>query len=231
MSLPSPAPFNRQELPSTLTRLKWQAKIRVGLDLTQVLGLTQADVSAVTSNTNTSQLLTANMKTVGAIESLEPVQSRQLLDRFAFGPNPYQPIDVLPFGINVVLRMSKAVLFNLQDAEQIFNFYPSNLLLQQLPFVIQVDAPQQTNQSGGPASPPLTHLFLGCWFAETSVRYSVTEKDDQRMLQAATVRCAQMITFDGSLAAGNASGVLAQTFAGIAAYGNNQAILDDFPLG
>lgn len=223
-----PQPFKRSELPSTLTRLQWQAKIRVGIDTAAVLGLTQAatDLAA-----NASQLLTANMKTVGAVESLEPVQSRGQVERFGFGPNPYQPFEIAPMGVSVVLKMTKAVFFNLPDAERIFNFYPSNLLYQQLPFILQVDAPAQNNQSGGPASPPLTHLFLGCWFAETSVRYSVTEKDNQRMIQSATVRCASMVTFDGSLASGITTDVLSQTFGGVLASGNNQAILDDFQLG
>ena len=66
-------PFLRNEIPATNTRLKWQAKIRVGLDLSQILGLTPDVADGVV---NFSQLVANNLKDVGAIESCEIVQTR-----------------------------------------------------------------------------------------------------------------------------------------------------------
>lgn len=220
-------PFLRNEIPSTLNRLKWQAKIRVGIDVTGVLGLTPEVTDGVV---NFSQLVTNNLKDVGSVESLEVVQTRTIIGRRGFGPNPLQDFEEVPIGIDVVLKLSKAVLFNLQDAEQIFNFAPNNLLYQQLPFILQVDAPGKNNPDGTPASPHLTHYFLGCWFTNTSVRYSATEKEDQRLIQAADVKCARMITQDGSLASSTAANATAALFGGVLAYGDNQAAIDNLEL-
>jgi hypothetical protein len=223
-----PTPFKRTEFPNTLTRLKWQAKIRVGIDTSGVLGLSpdlvQDGVVA------TSQLLTNNLKDVGAVESLEVLQTRTMLDRFGFGPNPLQSFEIVPTGITVVLKLSKAVLFNLPEAEALFNFYPSNLLYQQLPFILQVDSPSLQGPAGTPASPRLTHFFLGCWFTDTSVRYSTTERDDQRLIQSASVKCARIVTQDGSNASSFTASALSSTVGGVLALGNNQAILDDLEL-
>jgi len=161
---------------------------------------------------------------------LEIVQTRNMIERFGFGPNPLQPFEVVPIGVSVTLKLTKAVLFNLQDAEQTFNFYPNNILYQQLPFIIQVDAPGKPAQDGSPASPHLTHYFLGCWFTNTSVRYSMTDKDDQRLIQTADVKCSRMITQDSSSASSTAANATAALFGGVLAFGNNQAILDDLEL-
>jgi hypothetical protein len=220
-------PFKRFELPSTATRLKWQARIRVGIDTSQVLGLTTDVADGVV---NTSQLLTSNLKDVGAVESLEVIQTRNLVERFGFGPNTQQAFEVVPTAISVVLKLSKAVLFNLPEAESVFNFYPANLLFQQLPFIIQLDTPSLPGVNGAPASPHITHFFLGCWFSDSSVRYSTTEKDDQRLIQSATVRCARVVTQDGSNASSTAATALAATVGGVLALGNAQAGLDDFQL-
>lgn len=222
-----PPALARNELPNTLTRLKWQARIRVGIDTSGVLGLTP-DVQE--GAVNFSQLLTSNLKDVGAVDSLEPIQTRTMTERFGFGPNPHQAFEVVPTSLSVVLKLNKIVLFNLPDAEKIFNFYPSNLLFQQLPFILQVDAPSLPGPAGTPASPQITHFFLGCWFADTSVRFSSSEKEDQRLIQTATVKCARMITQDGSNASATEASALSATVGGVLALGNNQAILDDLEL-
>jgi hypothetical protein len=220
-------PFLRNEIPSTNNRLKWQAKIRVGIDVNGVLGLTPEVQDGVV---NFSQLVTNNLKDIGSVESLEVVQTRTMIERHGFGPNPLQAFEVVPTVIGVVLKMNKAVLFNLPEAESVFNFYPSNLLFQQLPFILQVDAPGKVNPDGTPASPHLTHYFLGCWFTNTSVRYSTTEKEDQRLIQTADVRCARMITQDGSAASSLVANAAASVVGGVLAYGNKQATLDNVGL-
>ncbi len=222
-----PTPFLRTEIPATLIRQKWQAKIRVGLDVSDILGLTQDVKDGVV---NFSQLLTNNLKDAGSIESLEIVQTRNVQERFAFNSNPMQAFEVVPMGISVVLKLSKAVLYNLPEVESVFNFYPSNLLFQQLPFIIQVDSPSQPARGATPASPRLTHLFLGCWFADTSVRYTMTEKDDQRLIQSANVKCARIYTQDGSNASSTVANALSATIGGVLALGENQAALDDLEL-
>ena len=220
-------PFLRNEIPSTANRLKWQAKIRVGIDTSGVLGLSPEVTDGVV---NFSQLLTNNLKDVGSVESLEVIQTRQMTERFGFGPNTAQPFEVVPTNIMVTLKLSKAVLFNLPDAEKIFNFYPNNLLFQQLPFILQVDAPGKNNPDGTPASPHLTHYFLGCWFTTSSVRYSTTEKDDQRLIQSADVKCSRIVTQDESLAASPAASATSFLVGGVLAYGENQAFLDNLEL-
>ena len=220
-------PFNRTELPKTQSRLKWQAKIRVGLDLEYILGLTPDVADGVV---NFSQVVTNNLKDIGSIESLEITQSRALVERYGFGANTSQPFEVAPTQLKVVLKLSKVILHNLSEAENIFNFYPANLLFQQLPFVIQVTQPQIMGGNGVPTSPAITHFFLGCWFAESTVRLSVTDKEDQRLIQSATVLCSHMLTHDGTNASLTGVNALQATFGGLLAIGGAQAILDDMEL-
>lgn len=222
-----PEPFKRNEIPSTVNRLKWQAKIRVGIDPSGILGLTPDVQDGVV---NFTQAVANNLVDVGSVESLEVLQIRTMVGRRAFGPNPLQDFEEVPVGIDVVLKLSKAVLFNMSEAESVFNFYPNNLLYQQLPFILQVDLPGRDGLNGSPASPHITHYFLGCWFTNTSVRYSSTEKDDQRLIQAADVKCARMITQDSSSASSTAANAASALIGGVLAYGDNQAILDDLEL-
>lgn len=220
-------PVKREEITRTLTRQKWQAKIRAGIDPSQVLGLTPDVIDGATAF---SQVVTNNLKDIGAIETLDIVQTRTMVERLGFGPNPTQPFEVVPTSLTVALKATKAVLFNLSEAEAVFNFFPNNLLHQQLPFIIQVDLPGLPAEGSTPASPPVTHFFLGCWFINSNLRFSVTERDDQKLIQTCDIKCARMVTQDSSNASSTAAGVAKTTIGGVLAYGNNQALLDDFGL-
>ena len=220
-------PVKREEITRTLTRQKWQAKIRASIDPSQVLGLTPEVIGNATAF---SQVVTNNLKDIGAIETLEVLQTRTLVERLGFGPNPTQAFEIVPTSLSVGLKASKSVLYNLSEAESVFNFYPSNLLFQQMPFIIQVDLPSLPARDSAPASPPVTHFFLGCWFINSNLRFSVTDREDQKLIQSCDIKCARMVTQDSSNASSTAAGIAKATIGGVLAYGDNQALLDDFGL-
>jgi hypothetical protein len=126
--------------------------------------------------------------------------------------------------------LSRVVLKKLPEVEASFQFLPSNLLLQQLPFVIDIDDIGDEDIENR-----VRHIIFGCWFTDSAVRYDVTSKDDTRLIQTATVRPGRVITFDPSFAgspttqlAGAAAGVLFQAIQSIPAAQN---LLEDFELG
>lgn len=223
--MPPLTPFLRDEVPVTLSRLKWAAKIKTGPDLTDILGFTQSATDLTVAAA--SQLLAQNLVDVGAVEELEVLQSKALMERYAFGPNPQQPFQIVPLQTTVTLRLSKVVLKSLPQAEKLFSFYPSNLLNQQMPFVIYL------NDVGNPADGGATaceHYFFGCWFADSAVKYGTIEPGDSRLIQRATVKVTRMLTLDQSAAGSPTAVALQNVFGGILAQGENQNLLDDLEL-
>ena len=225
--------FLRKEIPKTRVRQRWAIKIKVGLDIADVLGLDPAVVD--TANT-VSQLVTSMLEDVGTVESLELVQNRNLLPRHAFGPNPQQAFQVIPQNQTVTLRMSKAVLKDLPKAEKIFSFAPSNLILQQLPFVLQItDVGGSGNDNSDTTGDnfndtAIRHFIYGCWFADSSVKWDVTSRDDQRTIQTATIKAGRIFTLDPTLAGSPAASLTRTVFGGVLASQGAQNALDDFNL-
>lgn len=218
------APFKRTELPKTASRLKWAAKIKTGPDLSDILGFTQSATELTTAVA--SQLLVQQLVDVGSIESLEMTQSRALQERYAFGPNPHQPFQIVPLQVTVTLRLTKVMLKNLPLAEQLFSFAPSNLLNQQVPFIIYLN----DVGAGDLGNTAVEHYLFGCWFADSVVKYDVTDRSDQRLIQNATVKATRLLTLDHS-AAGNPLTLVAQNvFGSILAQGENQNLIDDLEL-
>lgn len=220
-----PDPIFREEVPLTLSRLRWAIKLRVGLDTEDILGLAQSASDLTLSAF--SELVTQNLQDVGSVEQLEVIQNKSLVERRVFGANPVQAFQIVPQSLSVTLRASKVALKIFQKPEKDLNFYPTNLVHQQMPFLIQ--ATDIGNPRDGGAS--LTeHFFFGCWFADTRMKWDVVDKADQRLIQDATIKCARMFTLDQSNAGDPATIALQNVFGGIIASGENQDLIDDLEL-
>lgn len=213
-------PFKRTEQPLVATRLRGAIKIKVGPDLTDILGLDPTAVDAAVA----SKAVDAALTEVGTIESLDFVQSREVRARYAFGPTPQQAFQVVPLNQKITLRASRVVLKSLQKAEAVFNFLPSNLIFQQIPFVIQID------DIGDPANPEtrVTHILYGCWFTSSTVKYDVMDKNDQRLIQSVDITAARVFTLDGSNAGSTTAQIAKASFSGIQSVESAQPILEDY---
>ncbi len=225
-----PVPLLRTELPQTLSRLKWAAKIRVSPDLSDILGFPQsltAAVAATGAAINRSQfssLVQNNSQLVGAIESLEIVQTKGLVERFGFNENSQEAFQVAPVQFSKTLTMSKALIRSLGVAEKAFNFFPSNLAFQQTPFIIHVNEPGQDGANG------VEHFFFNCWFADSVVKYDVTDVANVKLIQTCRIKCGRMLTLDDSDAGSPGSLLLQSVFGGILAVDSVQNVIDDLDL-
>jgi hypothetical protein len=229
------------EIPKTESRHRWNFNIRAGLDLESTLGIPNqaTELAAIGSEIGIGGVVgsafqnlsgLAGLTEVGTIESIDIGQKRDVTQRSGFNSNPLQPFQTVPHGSIFALKLSRVVLKKLPEVEASFQFLPSNLLLQQLPFVIEmVDA------GDGDPSTFIRHLIYGCWFSDTNVRYDVVSKDDTRLIQGATIIPGRVLTFDPSFA-GNPAIQGASALAGLAfqAIQSNEAaknLLEDFELG
>ena len=217
-----PTPFKSGEIPKTLARLKWAIKIMAGPDPSEILGLGQTSFELAASYTSLFEQLVE----VGTVESLEIVQNKTLKERFAFGPNPLQPFQVVPQSLSVTLRMTKVMLKALPRAEQLFNFFPSNLVFQQLPFIIHLQDRGDSSDSGKSS---VHHFLSGCWFQDSTIKYDVVAREDTRLIQAVTVKCARMFTLDDSIQGSRAQGV-STVIGGVVSASGAQEVIDDLGL-
>ena len=217
-----PTPVLRNELPQTLTRLKWQAKIKAGLDTSEILGLGK--------NSSTSralaQAMAGSLEDVGAIENLDFTQNRTLVERYGFSSASHVPFQTVPVAVApVTLKLSRVVLFNkTAKIDQVFNFTPNNILFQQIPFLIHLSLP---GQNGGQN---IDHYFLGCWFVDSHMNFSMASNADQRVIMDANIKVTSLLTLDGSLASLDGVNILQDTVGGVLTAHDNQAVLDDFNL-
>ncbi len=225
-----PAP-RREEQTKTLTRLRGAIKIKASPDVTDILGLDSglADVGAVddTEGSNSvTQILSGESVEVGSIESLDIVQARESTVRYAFNANPQQGFQVVPRNHKVSLKATRVVLKKLGRAEKVFNFMPSNLVFQQIPFIIQVD------DIGDPTDETtrVTHIFYGCWFVNSTVKYDVTSDQDQRLIQNVDIVCSRVLTLDGSDAGSGGATTARAVFSGIGSTETAQTVLKNVPL-
>ncbi len=182
------------EIPKSLARLRWAAKIRVCLDPEAILGnvLEGAIVTGAAALGLQSNLEKAFLD-VGTVESVDFGQSRGIHERLRLGD--LQPFQNVPLIVKSTLRLSRVVLKKMPDAERFFNFLPSNLVLQQLPFVLQLQC-----VGAGDAETATTHYIFGCWFEDSTTRWDVTSVQDARLIQNTTARATTVVTFDQSVA-------------------------------
>jgi len=187
---------DRLQIPNTAARQRWAATIKVGIDLEDVLGLSGdvADLAlagaAATGNLNG---LLATLKEAGTIESVDFIQNRKIKERYALGKNSLNSFQNIPQQVSNTLRLSRVVLKRIPEVEAAFNFLPSNLILQQLPFIIEL---RDVGDNSGETD--IRHLCFQCWFTDSTVRYDTTSKDDTRLIQNATINVGSVLTFDQS---------------------------------
>ncbi len=180
------------EIPRSLARQRWAAKIRVGFDPDFLIGKALPALVVGAAAVGQNQQILSSLIEVGTVEAVDFLQSGKARERFRLGE--LQSFQNIPQKISSTLRLSRVVLKAMPDAERTFNFLPSNLVLQQLPFVIElVDV-------GGGADTRTTHYLFGCRFDESAVRYDVTSTHDTRLIQNATVTAGTVLTFDQSVA-------------------------------
>jgi hypothetical protein len=224
------------EIPKVEARHKWAINIRAAIDLESTLGIPNqaTELAAIGSeaglagNAGSAGGFTG-LTDVGTIESIDVGQKREVTQRVGFNSNSLQPFQTVPHGSAFTLKLSRVVLKKLPEVEASFQFLPTNLLLQQLPFVIEL-----VDVGDGDPSTFIRHLIYGCWFSESTVRYD-NSKDDTKLIQSATVIPGRVLTFDPSFAGSPVTQGLS-ALAGIAfqAIQSNQAaanLLEDFELG
>jgi hypothetical protein len=225
------------EIPKTEARHRWAINILAGLDLESTLGLPNqaTDLTVLGSNGDALPTLGGSaglgkLLPVGTVESLDVGQSRAITQRIGFNANPLQPFQTVPHGALFTLKLSRVVLKKMPEVEASFQFLPSNLLLQQLPFVIDM-----TDVGDGDPSTFTRHLIFGCWFADSNVKYDVIDRDNTKLIQSVTIMCGRSITFDQSFAGSQdvqlksaVTGVLFQAAQTNAATKN---LLEDYELG
>jgi hypothetical protein len=189
---------DRLQIPNTAARQRWAASLKVGVDLGDILGidgeLANLALTGAAATANIEGLL-ATLKDAGTIESVDFAQTRKIKERYALGKNSLNSFQNIPQTVNSTLRLSRVVLKQLPEVEAAFNFLPSNLVLQQFPFVIELH-----DVGDGSGDTDIRHFCFQCWFTDTAVRYDTTSKDDTRLIQTATVNVGSVLTFDKSFA-------------------------------
>jgi len=227
------------EIPKVEARHKWAIDIYAGLDLESTLGLPNqaTDIAATFSGASALPTLGGSaglgkLLPVGSVESIDIGQHRDVTQRVGFNGNPLQPFQTVPHGSIFSIKLSRVVLKKLPEVEASFQFLPSNLLLQQLPFVLQLT---DVGDSSSDPTNHIKHVIFGCWFTDTAVRYDVTSKDDTKLIQSATITPGRVLTFDPSFAGSVAvqSGSLAAGLLFQIAQSNESVsnLLEDYELG
>jgi hypothetical protein len=226
------------EIPKVEARHRWAFNIRAGLDLESTLGIPNqaTELAAIGSEGGiggaaaNSLAGLAGLVEVGTIESLDIGQKREVTQRTGFNSNPLQPFQTVPHGSVFTLKLNRVMLKKLPEVEASFQFLPSNLLLQQLPFVIEM-----VDVGDGTPETFIRHLIYGCWFSDSSVHYDVTSKDDTRVIQNVTIIPGRVVTFDASFAGSPVTqGISALAGIAFQAIQSNEAarnLLEDFELG
>jgi len=225
------------EQPKTEGRQRWAITMLAGLDLEATLGIPPqvSDLAATTSEAfaagasgNVAGLGT--LKPVGTVQSLDLGQNRTITQRMGFNANPLQPFQTVPHGSLFTLKLSRVVLKKLPEVEASFQFLPSNLLLQQLPFVLDITDVGDIDDP----STYIRHVIYGCWFSDSAVKYDVTSTDDTRLIQSVTITPGRVLTFDPSFG-GNptvqaASAGLGAIFSTLQDSDSARNLLEDFEL-
>lgn len=189
---------NQLQIPNSLARQRWAATIRVGIDLGDILGINselEEGVLAGAAATGNIQGLLATLKEAGTIDSVDFIQNRKIKERYALGKGSLNSFQNIPQQISNTLRLSRVVLKQLPEVEAAFNFLPSNLILQQFPFIIEL-----RDIGDGTGNTDIRHFCFQCWFTDSTVKYDTVSRDDTRLIQNATVNVGSVLTFDNSFA-------------------------------
>ncbi len=188
---------NTLEIPKSLARLRWAATIRAGIDPEEFIPDALREASGVALSANAlgglNSLLTGLLP-VGTVETATLTQVHKNKKRYRLGPNSIVPFQTVPQQVDYALRLGRVTMKRLPQVEAVFNFLPSNLVFQQLPFVIELrDVGDQT------ADTLIRHFLMGCWFADSVVKWDVTSaRENAKSIQEAVVDVTNVITFDNS---------------------------------
>ncbi len=189
---------NQLQIPNSLARQRWAATLRVGIDLGDILGINselEEGVLAGAAATGNIQGLLATLKEAGTIDSVDFIQNRKIKERYALGKGSLNSFQNIPQQVSNTLRLSRVVLKQLPEVEAAFNFLPSNLILQQFPFIIEL-----RDVGDGTGNTDIRHFCFQCWFTDSTVKYDTVSRDDSRLIQNATVNVGSVLTFDNSFA-------------------------------
>ena len=193
---------NSREIPKVQARHRWAFNIKAGVDIESTLGLPNQVTNLAVLTSNGQALPTiggssglGKLMDVGTIEQVDVGQSREVTQRFGFNADPTQPFQVAPHGSLFTLKLTRIALKVLPEVEASFEFFPSNLLMQQLPFVIEM-----IDSADGNPDNFIRHYAFGCWFVGKSARYDVNSREDTRLIEVADVKPGRVLTFDPSFA-------------------------------
>ncbi len=210
-------PTLHEEFQKTFSREKWAIKIKAGPDVSDIIGLNPDLAGGVAATAAAgagfSNLVANSLLDVGTIEKIGIKQIRSLKERYALGPNPHQPFQIVPQNVTTTISLSRVVLKRFPEVERTFNFLPQNLIFQQLPFLIELT--DRGDDGDGDLSTAIQHFFTGCWFVDSNVEYSMADKGDQRVIQNVNIKVTRMLTFDQSLAGNPVAQGVSNIFGGV----------------
>jgi len=199
-----------REIPKTQARQRWAAIINVGLDLEDVLGLPSGGTDVFLTGAaaaNVGASLEKALLPVGTVESVDFQQRRAIKQRYAFNSNPLVAFQTVPQQVGYTVVLSRVCLKQLPEVEAVLNFLPSNLVLQQVPFILELK-----DVGDGTPNTEIRHLIFGCWFSDSKVHYDSTSKDDTKLIQSATLTTGRVLTFDQSNAGNPAVSLASSVF-------------------
>ena len=223
---------NAPGIPAVSARQRWAVSIEAGPDLEYLLGIPSGATDLFTAGaaaTASGSRIFSSLQNIGGVEDFDLPQDRVIRERYAFNGNPLEPFQTVGQQVSRTLRLSKVLLktYAPRSAEKLFSFGPNNILNQQFPFIIQI----KDAGDGTPAT-LVRHLIFGCWFQNTSVKYGVTDREDTKLIQSATVKCGRMLTFDQTVA-GSPGALATSTLLGAAVSAGGQGatvLLQNFGL-
>jgi hypothetical protein len=144
---------------------------------------------------------------VGAVSQFTIIQNRVNIRRYGIN-SPIEAFSVVPGPITTTLELKFGVLY-VQDAMQAFAFESGNIAFQIRPLIIHeiVRAPSFNISSLLPkigerflsrlagktslSDVPLIHSYMGCWFANSQMRYALD--GDQMVIQDARLDVSRVI--------------------------------------
>jgi hypothetical protein len=178
------------------------------LDLEEYLGTGVSPfVLQATQALQQGNFLTNNLIQVGSIHELDFVARRGNTRRYAFNKNCFVAFQVTPGPVTYDVTANRVMLKRFEPTEQLFNFLPSDLILQAMPFILRL-------YDAGDATPDteVQRYIFGCWFRNSRVHYDATSRDDVKMIQSIEIDCGQVLTIDPS----NGGQPSVQVFNGVA---------------
>jgi hypothetical protein len=133
---------------------------------------------------------------------------------------------LVPQRITRSLKLTHVKLKLPTEAEASINFMPNNLAFQQLPFIINI------KDLGDRAKPEMCvdHYIFSCWFAESSVKWAVSEKDDCRLVESVNVKVGRMLTIDNTNGGNPVVQAVSNLFSGVSVLVQDQDLISGLRL-